>query len=119
MAAPNLATATTIFGRTSVQNSSITPTNIVVNSPSSGSVYKVNTLTCSNVSGTSTVSITVEVVRSASSYRLAYLLAVPPKATLMVIGKDSPIYLEEGDAIRITASANLGIDSIVSYEVIS
>lgn len=119
MAAPNLVTASTIYGRTSVQNSTTSPTDIVSNSALSGAVYKINTLTCANVSGTTSVTVTVDVTRSSSAYRIAYLLAVPPKATLMIIGKDSPIYLEEGDALRITAGANSGIDSIVSYEVIT
>ena len=41
---------------------------------------------------------------------------VPANSTLVVVGKDSPIYLEEGQSIRGGASANGDLDVIISYE---
>jgi len=43
-------------------------------------------------------------------------VAVPADSTLIVIGKDSPIYLEEGDQIEAGASASGRLQIIISYE---
>ena len=47
---------------------------------------------------------------------LAKTVAVPADSTLVVIGKDSPIYLEEGDELEANASADNDADICVSYE---
>jgi len=38
---------------------------------------------------------------------------------IVILGKDTPIYLEEGDALRVNAGAATAITTIISYEVIS
>ena len=43
-------------------------------------------------------------------------VTVPAKTTLIVVGKDSPIYLEESDKITAFASAASDGNIIVSYE---
>ena len=40
---------------------------------------------------------------------------VPADTTLVVLGKDSPIYLEESDRIEAGASASGDLDIIISY----
>ena len=45
-------------------------------------------------------------------------VTVPAKSTLVVLGKDSPIYLEEGDKITAGASAADDLHLTVSYEEI-
>jgi hypothetical protein len=44
-------------------------------------------------------------------------VSIPAKSTLDVLGKS--IYLEEGDSLRLTASAASKIEAIASYEDIS
>jgi hypothetical protein len=44
---------------------------------------------------------------------------VPNDATLVLISKDTSVYLEEGDYIDLLASSNLYLQGIVSYEEIS
>ena len=44
-------------------------------------------------------------------------MAVPADTTLDVISK--ALYLEEGDAIRLTASATSDLEAVCSYEEIS
>jgi hypothetical protein len=117
MAAPNIVNVITITGKTAVQNVTNSATAIVTNSAASGKVFKVNSLYVSNVDGTNNGDITVDIFRSSTAYRLAYTVVVPADAVLDVITK--PFYLEEGDTLRLTASANNDIEAVCSYEEIS
>ena len=117
MAAPNIVGVTTITGKTSVLVVTTTPTAIVTNSAASGKVFKVNALYVSNIDGTTSADVNIDLFRSSTAYRIAYTVAVPADATLDIISKS--IYLEEGDALRITASANSRLEAVCSYEEIS
>jgi len=119
MAAPNIVNVTTIIGKTSVQSVTTSATAIVTNTAASGKVFKINSLIVSNIDGTNPADITVDLFRSSTSYKLTNTITVPADATLVVISKDNPIYLEEGDAIRCLASANGDLQAICSYEEIS
>lgn len=119
MAAPNIASLTTITGKTATQVVTTTAAAIVSNSSASGKVFKVNTLIISNVDGTNSADITV-VHRSGSTDRhLAKTITVPADATLVVISKETSIYLEEDCSIRLTGSASGDLQAICSYEEIS
>ena len=117
MAAPNLIAATTIYGKTAVQAVTTSATAIVTNSAASGKVLKVNALYVSNVDGTTNYTLTMDIFRSSVAYRLGYLITVPAASTLDVISKS--IYLEEGDTLRLTASAASKLEAVCSYEDIS
>jgi hypothetical protein len=117
MAAPNIVNVATITGKTAVQAVGTSATAIVTNSGSSGKVFKVNALYVSNVDGTNNAEITLDLYRSTTAYRLANTVVVPADATLDVISK--AIYLEEGDALRLTANATGDLEAICSYEEIS
>ena len=119
MAAPNIASLTTITGKTATQAVGTTAAAIVSNTSSSGKVFKVNTLIISNVDGTNNADITV-VHRSGSTDRhLAKTITVPADATLVVISKETGIYLEENCSIRLSASAASDLEAVCSYEEIS
>lgn len=79
-------------------------------------MLKINSLIVANVDGTNTCNITVDVYRSSVAYRTHYLITVPARASLVAIAKDSTIYLEEGDSLRLTASADGDLEAVVSYE---
>jgi hypothetical protein len=117
MAAPNIVNVTTITGKTAVLAVTTTATAIVTNSGSSGKVFKVNALYVSNVDGATAADIDVELRRSSTSYRIARTVSIPADATLDVISKS--IYLEEGDELRLIASANSDLEAVCSYEEIS
>ena len=119
MAAPNIVNVTTIIGHTDVLAATTTATAIVTNSSASGKVLKINSLSIANIDGTNPADITVDLFRSSTAYPLASTVTVPADATLVVITKDTSIYLEEGDSIRLTASANGDLTGICSYEEIS
>jgi hypothetical protein len=119
MAAPNIINVTTITGKTAVQAVTTSATAIVENSAGSNKVFKINSLTISNVDGTNSADISVQFFRSSVAYEIAHTVAVPADATLVVISKDTSIYLEEGDALRLQASANSDLEAVCSYEEIS
>lgn len=117
MAAPNIVNVTTITGKTAVQSVGTSATAIVTNSAASGKVFKVNSLLVSNIDGTSAATINVDLFRSSTAYYIAYTITVPADATLDLLNK--AIYLEEGDALRLTASASGDLQAVCSYEEIS
>lgn len=119
MAAPNIVNVSNILGKTSVLDVTTTITSMVSNSAASGKVFKINSLIVSNIDGTNAADISVEVFRSSVSYKLASTITIPADATLVVISKDTGLYLEEGDSIRCLASANGDLQAICSYEEIS
>lgn len=119
MAAPNIVNVTDIKGRTAVQAVTTSAAAIVTNSADSNKVFKINSLIVSNVDGTNDATITVDLFRSSVATRLAFTIAVPADATLVVISKDNTIYLEEGDSLRCTASVNGDLEAICSFEEIS
>lgn len=119
MAAPNIVDVTTIIGKTAVQAVGTSATAIVENVADSGKVLKVNSLIVANVDGVNVADVTVEFYRSTVAYDLAKTITVPADATLVVISKDTSIYLEEGDSIRLLASAAGDLQAVCSYEEIS
>jgi len=117
MAAPNIVGVTTITAKTAVMAVTTSATAIVTNSAASGKVFKVNALYVSNVDGTNVADINVDIFRSSTAYHIGKTISVPADATLDVINKS--FYLEEGDALRLTASANSDLEAVCSYEEIS
>jgi len=117
MAAPNIVGVTTITGKTAVQAVTTSATAIVTNSAASGQVLKVNALYVSNVDGSAAADINVDIFRSSTAYHIAKTVSVPADSTLDIISKS--IYLEEGDTLRLTASANSDLEAVCSYEIIA
>jgi hypothetical protein len=117
MAAPNIVGVTTISGKTSVQLVTTSATAIVTNAGDSGKVIKINLLTISNVNGTAPADITVDLFRDSVAYRITSTVSIPEDASLEILSKS--VYLEEGDSLRLTASADLYLEAVCSYEEIS
>jgi hypothetical protein len=118
MAAPNIVGVTTITGKTDVLDVTTTATAITTNAAASGQVYKIGSLVVSNVDGTNDADITVDLFRSSTAYKIANSIIVPAASTLVLISKDTAIYLEEGDELRCTAANNNYLQAICSYEII-
>lgn len=117
MSAPNIVDVTTIIGKTAVQAVGTSATAIVSNAGGSGKVLKINALYISNVDGSSAADVTADLYRSSTAYKLANTISVPADATLDIVSKS--IYLEEGDSLRLTASASGDLEAVCSYEEIS
>ena len=117
MAAPNIVNVSNIIGKTAVQAVTTSATAIVTNSAASGKVFKINALYVANVDGTNSADVTVDLFRGSTPYRITSTVAAPGDASLDVLTK--AIYLEEGDSLRLTASANGDLEAVCSYEEIS
>lgn len=116
MAAPNIVNVTSVYGKTAVASLSTSTTNIVTNSAGSGTVLKINSFYISNFNSAS-IAANVMLNRSSTTYSLAPGASIPAYSTLTVIGKDTAIYLEEGDILQANASATTG-QVVCSYEII-
>lgn len=119
MAAPNIVNVTNILGKTAVQSVGTSATAIVTNSAASGKVFKVNSLIVSNIDGAVAADVTAYVVRSSVNYALASTITIPADASLVIVSKDTALYLEEGDSITLLASAAGDLQAVCSYEEIS
>jgi hypothetical protein len=124
MAAPNIVNVTTIIGKTSVVNLTTTNATLVVENPAaSGKVFKINSLYVSNVDGTTSSDITVSLYSEdnigGTATQFVSTVVVPADATLIVISKDTAIYLEEDRSIGATASTANDLKVICSYEEIN
>lgn len=117
MAAPNLVSVSNIYGKSAVQAVSDSATAILTNSGGSGKVLKVNALYVANVDATNNDAITADLYRSATPYRIAFGTTVPVGGTVSIL--DEPIYLEEGDSIRLTAANASRLEAVCSYEELS
>jgi hypothetical protein len=115
---PNIVNTTAIYGETDVQNIGTTAVAITSNASSSGKVYKVNTLVVAAV-GASDAVVTVDVYRGSAAYHLAKSMTVPVGSSIAILAKENPIYLKEGDSIRLTAASNNTAQGVCSYEDIS
>lgn len=121
MAAPNIVAVTTIRGKTVGKALTTGGVDILENPAGSNKVFKVNSLYVANVDGAAAADATVSFVDASPSLttKLANTIPVPADATLVVIAKDAPLYLEEGDKITGLASANSDLEATVSYEELS
>ena len=124
MANPNIVNVTTINGNTSVTNLTTTSaTEIISNAAASGKIYKVNSLIVSNVDGTSAADITVSLYSEdnigGTATELISTVSVPADASLVVIDKNTSIYLLEDKSIGATAGTADDLKIIASWEEIS
>jgi len=124
MAAPNIVNVTTITGKSAVVSLTTTnATQVVENPAASGKVFKINSLIVSNVDGTNAADITISLYSEddigGTATEIVSTISVPADATLVVIDKNTSIYLEEDRSIGATAGTASDLKVLVSYEEIS
>ena len=120
MANPNVLNASSIYTSTTylipTGTSATTWTGLT---PSTNSITKVDSIAATNVTATAatiTLSINSAIGGGGTAYRLAYQMSVPAGSSLDLISKT--IYLNEGDALQISASTNSYLEAVVRYEEI-
>jgi hypothetical protein len=104
MAAPNLTNITTIYGKTSGYAVTTTLAAALTNTAASGKVFKINSVYCSNVDGTSAADISLSHYNGTTDFYLAKTISVPADATQVLVTRNAGIYLEEGSSLRAIAS---------------
>lgn len=118
MAAPNLVSPTTITAKSAVQAVTTSAAAIVSNAASSGLLKRVSTLLVSNLTA-SPVTLTVDLYRSSTAYRITKDVVVPANATIAPITRGAPVALEEGDDLRLTAGSNSALEAVASFEEVA
>jgi hypothetical protein len=124
MANPNIVNVTDIYGNNSLTNLSTTnATEIISNAVSSGKVYKVNTIIVSNVDGVSPFDITISVYSEdnigGTAFQIASTLSIPADASVIILDKNSSIYLKEDQSIGATAGTANKLKVVASWEEIN
>ena len=121
MAAPNLVNVATITAKSAQAALSTTlTTEILANGSSSGKVFKINNILVANIDGTNSADASVAITKSGGSpIMIASTIAVPADSTLVVVDKDTGLYLEEGDNIEAGASAASDLTITINYEELS
>ena len=117
MANPNIMTATSVLGNSTVTSFILRSGLTLINpAPASGHVYRIIALKFVNVSTSAAENVTLtlgggEIVRQT---------AVAQGATLDVITRDVPMYLEEGVAlVATTVTADDSLKAFITYEDVS
>jgi hypothetical protein len=119
MAVPNILTAANITAKTAGRASTTVMSNVVINSVSSSTVVKINSLVVANYSA-SAIGTYVDVYRSGAVLTLlAGNISIPAYSTMVVVAKDMAVYLEENDSIRANTTANSAAYITSSYEIVS
>ena len=123
MANPNIVSVASIYGKTVYDTDIATSAaSLVSNAASSGKIYKINSLIIANIDGTNAADITVTLRNAAggTTYStIAGTISIPADATLVVVSKDTSIYLEEDMSLYVLASAAGDLSATCSYEEIS
>lgn len=131
MAAPNIASLTTITGKTTyLTPAGTTAVVLLPNAASSNTVLKINQIVAANVNGSTAVNATVSLYTNGAvaqgsapsggtAYPIASAISVPANASLIVADKTTGLYLEEGTSIIVTSGTASGITYSISYEVMS
>tara|TARA_Y100000022_G_scaffold124177_1_gene107512 strand:+ start:205 stop:573 length:369 start_codon:yes stop_codon:yes gene_type:complete len=117
MAAPNVVNVSSIYGKTT--GLALTSSSQDVLTCAANKLLKVNSIIVANVDGANADDVTVKWYNAdnTTAFSLASTVTIPADTTLVVLGKDAPIYLEEGDKIQALGVASSGdLEIIVSYE---
>jgi hypothetical protein len=124
MTAPNIVNVTSIIGKSAVVDLTTTNATLVVENPAaSNKVFKIESLIISNVDGTNAADITVSLYSEdnigGTATQIVSTVSVPADASLIVIDRNTSIYLEEDKSIGATAGSASDLKVVVSYEEIS
>jgi len=127
MAAPNIVSVTNILGKSNVANVTTVSSAVIVNPVNSNKVFKINTIIISNIDGTNSGNVSVDLFKFGeqnsstgtgnTNYAIANVITVPAKSSLDILSKT--LYLEEGDQIRVSGDSNSRLNFISSFEEIS
>ena len=116
MAAPNILSANSIYGKSAGFDLGTTTTTTLLTC-ASNKVYKIKSIIASNNDGSNNVDVTVN-FNDGTRWTIASTVTVPANSTLVILDQNSPIYLEEGFTIEGGASAANDCDLIIAYEIL-
>ena len=117
MANPNLLNITSIYGDTAY-DANISTSDDAIITVAADKVVKINTLMVSNIDGVNAATITATVKDSGNNVLgyIAKTITVPPDSTLVLVSKDTTIYLKETQKLCLDASTSSDLSAVCSYE---
>ena len=122
MTPPNIVNVTEIYGNTYGAALTTADNFFVNNIQSSGKVYKLNALYISNIHGTAAADVNVTLnstyVTNTLNTKSASTISVSADSTLVLVTKDSSIYLLEEGRLNITANLNSYLEAVISWDEI-
>ena len=122
MTEPNIVNVTSIKGRSFLQllkDDAIDNSNASMLTCDANTLIKINSVIIASIDASNACTVDVAVNHhDHGRHYIAYQIDLPAKSTLIVIGKDSPIYLEEGDMLEARASADSDADICISFEIL-
>ena len=125
MGNPSIVDVTSIYGTTTLN--AITTAGVVVadnaGSATTNKLFKVNLLSISNVDGVNDANVSVQVISgvkggSGKTMHLVKTVTVPADSTLIVIDKNTSMYLMQDMQIKVIGSTAGDLEAICSYDVI-
>ena len=123
MANPNIVNVATINGNTNMQTLTGVTGTIVNNASGSNKIYKINSLYISNIDGSAGADITVTVFPQddlgGTGLQLASTIAVAADSTLVIITKDTALYLLEDRSISAHSASSGDLNVFCSWDEIS
>lgn len=122
MAAPNLNNPTSITGKTTYLTLSVTTeTTLLTNAASSGKALRITNLMFVNIDGVAAVDASATIYTAASGgtgHKIANTITVPADSSIVLLGRENAVWLEEDRRITVQASAASDLAVICSYEEI-
>jgi hypothetical protein len=118
MANPNIFNTSLMYGNNAFQAVSTVTANIVQNVSGSNLLYKVNSLTVANINtNPSAVNLTVEVNNNGSNTAIIKNVVIPANSMMVILGKDTPVYLLENQSIQLTAGYNSSLSAVINFDI--
>ena len=122
MANPNIVAVATINGNVKASAVGTTITEICSNAVSSGRIFKVNSLYVANIDGTTAADLTVnhysQAALGGTAIAIASTISVGPDSTLVVVTKDSAIYLLENQSLGCLCATSGDLQFVCSWDEI-
>lgn len=120
MAAPNLLALTTVTAKQAKLSLSGTGATVLVDNPaSSGKAIMVVAVIAANDDGATSVDVTLShhsaAAGAGTAFKLAHLLAVAARKSVVLVDKVTPVILEEDQSLVVTASAASDLDVTAYY----
>lgn len=116
MAAPNIVSPTTVTLK--AVNTTVGTSAITIVTCGSNKAVKLSSLMAANVTATN-AAVTLRFNDGTSTHAICSSVVVPANASLLVVTRDNPVYLEEGKSVQAVAGATGAIHVVASYEEIA
>ena len=104
---------------TALANVTTVSSNVLQNIVGSNTMYKINNIMLTNYTTTNQSANVVINRANVGNFYIVGTVTVPGNSLLSVLGKDTAIYLIEGDTLQTYSSANSSIHLTSGYELLS